>query len=154
MIEKNRRKAIVTELARGVLFVCLFVLPFTLSSCFSDVAISFSLFLFYFRFFNVSGEINWVFAERNKSMCFSGVFWSYLFSFMSQCFRSMHSISSVNCRNTNLNEDMIFLIFTGQILKFSNWTQIPTNHLNLKNYCFTLTIVLHVLLLFTVLPLM
>ena len=29
--------------------------------------------------------------------------------------------------------------FTGQILKFSNWTQIPTNHLNLKNYCFTLT---------------
>ena len=30
--------------------------------------------------------------------------------------------------------------FTGQILKFSNWTQIPTNHLNLKNYCFTLTV--------------
>lgn len=29
--------------------------------------------------------------------------------------------------------------FTGQILKFNNWTQIPTNHLNLKNYCFTLT---------------
>ena len=29
--------------------------------------------------------------------------------------------------------------FTAQILKFSNWTQIPTNHLNLKNYCFTLT---------------
>ena len=42
--------------------------------------------------------------------------------------------------------------FTGQILKFSCWTQIPTNHLNLKNYCFTLTIVLHVLLLFPNLP--
>ena len=41
---------------------------------------------------------------------------------------------------------------TRQIVKFSNWTQIPTNHLNLKNYCFTLTSVLHVLLLFTVLP--
>ena len=42
--------------------------------------------------------------------------------------------------------------FTEQILKCSNWTQIPTNHLNLKNYCFTLTIVFHVLLWFTVPP--
>ena len=39
-----------------------------------------------------------------------------------------------------------------EVLKFSYWTQIPTNHLNLKNYGFTLTIVLHVLLLFPVLP--
>ena len=37
-------------------------------------------------------------------------------------------------------------MLTGQIVKFSDSTQIPKNRLNLKNYCSTLTIVSHPLL--------
>ena len=58
MIEKNRLKVIVTELLRLYFFIIIFFFTVYIVKLFLGRRNFFFALPFYFRFFNVSGEIN------------------------------------------------------------------------------------------------